>query len=173
MIVGDKVVAPQRDCQKPRNWVDFFRAGVAGVAVVDGCFEVAAGAPKSADTRIFILQAALLAIAVLIQSVRFSQGKINVVGPVYFILGLSFGLIGWKAALFACVVGLILHEILPGGPGLFLFAFAALEIGFALMFSPGPRGLIFLAVALATTPIVLSGMLKRSVVRLDKQRNTM
>jgi hypothetical protein len=172
-IVADKVVPPRRDYQKPRNWLDFVRALAAGMAVVQCCFEVAAGAPRSADTRIFVLQAAILVVAVLIQAVRFGQGKISLVGPVYFIVGLSFGLIGWKAAVFACVVGLILHEILPGGPGLFLFAFAALEVGFALMFSPAPRGLILLAIGLAMIPIVLSGVLKQSVVRLDKQRKTM
>jgi hypothetical protein len=165
--VRNQVWKPKAEYTKPRNWVDFFRALAGGLAVSYLCFEAIPGAAYSVAVKIFALQAAIMLLAVIIQSMRLGSKKITLVAPVYFIAGLSFGLIGWKAAVFVCVVGLILNQLLPG-PGLSLFVFGCLEVGFGMMLSRAPLRMGILAVALAMTPILLSGMTKRSLVRLNK-----
>lgn len=163
----DRGRKPRAEYAKPRNWVDLFRALAGGLAVSYLCFEAIPGSDKSVGTQIFTLQAAILVLAVLIQSVRLGSAGFTLVAPVFFIAGLSFGLIGWEAAAFACFVGLILNQILPG-PGSSLFVFACLEIVFGGMLSRAPLKMGILAVALAMIPILLSGMMQRSLVRLNK-----
>jgi hypothetical protein len=158
---------PRPEYAKPRNWVDLCRALAGGCAVSYLCFEAIPGSAKSVGTQIFTLQAAILVLAVFIQSVRLGSAGFTLVAPVFFIAGLSFGLIGWEAAAFACVVGLILNQILPG-PGVSLFVFGCLEIVFWMMLSRAPLKMGVLAVALAMIPVLMSGMMKRSLVRLNK-----
>lgn len=158
---------PKPEYSKPRNWVDFFRALAGGLAVGYLCFEVIPDAAESTAGKVFALQVAIGVIAVSIQSMRFGAKKFTLVAPIYFIVGLSFGLIGWEAAVFAGVAGLILNQILPG-PGISLFVFGCLEAGFGVMFSRASLRMIILAVALAMVPILMSGMMKRPLVRLNK-----
>ncbi len=163
----DVSLKSKKEFSKPRNWVDFLRALAASLAVCYFAFEKIQGEAKIIGTQIFVLQCVVFVIAVLIQTVRFSQGRLTLVAPIFFILGLSFGFIGWKAALFACIAVWVLNRVLPG-PGVFLVVFAALEIAFGLLLSGAPLSGVILAVFLAILPILLSGVMKRRLVRLDK-----
>lgn len=155
---------------KPRNWIDFFRAIAGSLAVAYLCFDKIPGAPRSADTKIFVIETAVFVIAVLIQTIRL-EGRFALVAPVFFILGLSFGLIGWQAALFACIAIWTLNLVLPN-TGLFLFVFAALEVGFGLLLSRMSPGPVIVAAALAILPVVFSAASKRPLVRLNKKKRT-
>lgn len=156
---------------KPRNWVDFLRAVAGGIAVYAVCFEVGSGAPKGTATIIYILQMVILMAAVLCQTIRLEQ-RMTLVAPVFFILGLSFGLIGWKAALFACVTIWVVNLLLPSA-GMFLFVFALIE---AVFFRLVGRGFTvkttILTIILATLPLLFSAVTNRRLVRLNKKNRT-
>jgi hypothetical protein len=162
-----RVSPPTAEYAKPRNWVDLFRALAGGLAVSYLCFDARPGVAQSVGVKIFALQSTILVLAVMVQSMRLGAKRFTLVAPVYFIVGLSFGLIGWKAAAFAGVVGLILNQMLPG-PGISLFVFGCLEAGFGVMLSRASLKMTILAIALAMLPVLLSGVMKRSLVRLNK-----
>ncbi len=154
---------------KLRNVVDFARALIGGLAVVYLCFDEAPDAGKFVGAQIFLIQAAVFLVAVLIQTIRVGHDGLTLVAPVFFFFGLSFGLIGWKAALFACVPGLLLTRMLPG-PGISLFVFAALEAGFGVLLRGASFRMILMSVILTIIPVVLSGVLKRPIAWLHKSQ---
>lgn len=151
---------------KPRNWIDLFRAIAGSLAVTWCCFENA-DAAKAVDTGVFVLQGVVFVLAVLIQTLRF-EGRFSLVAPVFFILGLSFGLIGWKGGLFASITIWTLNLVLPS-PGVFLVVFAGIEICFGLLLSRVPLRFALFAAALAILPVVLSAATKRRLVRFSKK----
>lgn len=153
--------------RKARNWVDWMRAGVGSVGLCFVCFQVAPGAPKGAALTNFLIEAAILMIAVLIQTVRV-QPRLTLVAPVFFVLGLSFGLIGWPAALLACVAIWALNLVLPSA-GYFLFFFACLEVGFGFLLGWAARPDMMLAAALTLAPVLLSAVTNRRLVQLSKK----
>ena len=151
---------------KSRNWIDLFRAIAGSLAVTWCCFENA-DAAKAVDARIFMLQTVVFVLAVLIQTLRF-EGRFSLVAPVFFILGLSFGLIGWKGGLFAGITIWTLNLVLPS-PGVFLVVFAGVEICFGLLLSRVPLRFALLAAALAILPVFLSAVTKHRLVRFSKK----
>jgi hypothetical protein len=91
------------------------------------------------------------------------------VPPVFFILGLSFGLLGWKAAVFAFIAIWIINCVLPSA-GFFLAVFAGLEIVFGLLLSRTSLAWIILASSLAMLPVVLSAMVNRRLGRSNTKK---
>ena len=154
--------------RQSRNWVDFFRAIAGSLAIAYACFSRMPGAPKTTADEIFTIQAAIFVIAVLIQTIRM-EGKFALVAPIFFLLGLSFGIVGWKAAAFACIAVWTVNLVLPG-PVSFLLAFGALEACFGLMLpkQASPRTAM-LAMALAVIPILFSTVTKRRLVKMNKK----
>ncbi|MET0263414.1 MAG: hypothetical protein ABW223_10985 [Rariglobus sp.] len=166
-LTRDESVKAREEFSKPRNWVDLLRAAAGSVAVGYACFEPGPDAARSVGTQIFVVEALILIIAVLIQTVRI-EGKLSLTAPIFFLLGLSFGVIGWKAALFACVAIWIVNLVLPGS-GIFLFVFAGLEICFGILLSRLPVRDAVLAALLTILPVIFSAALKRRLVRLSRK----
>lgn len=154
---------------KPRNWVDLFRALAGGLAINHACFQAPPEAASWVNSLIFGLKIAVLVTAVVVQSLRRSQGRMTLVAPTFFILGLGCSIIGWKSALFAGVAGVGLTLVLSN-PGVFLLAFALLEIGFAAMLGGGSLKTLIMPVVLTLTPVFLSGVMKRRLVQLNMTR---
>lgn len=150
-----------------RNWVDFLRAAVAATAVNQACFEMAPDAPVESGAWIFAIECAIYVVAVLVQTMRF-EGRLVLTAPVFFILGLSFGLLGWQAALFACILIWVLNIALPGA-SMFLFVFAGLQLCFGLLLPGSSLGEAGLAAALAMLPLLLSAVTKRRLTNLSKK----
>lgn len=156
--------------RKLRNWVDFLRSLAGGLVVMVVGWELPPDASHAALQTRFLVQCAVLVIAVLIQVMRF-QRRLVLVSPVFFILGLSFGLIGWKSALFACASIWVLNLVLPSAE-VFFAAFAVLQLVFPKFIARGPgMKAVFLAVALAMTPVVLSLVTNRRLVLLNRRRH--
>ncbi len=153
---------------KPRNWVDFVRA-LAGAFLIGLSAKELPDATSGDHLQIVALRWTVLLIAMLIQTARRGGGRFTLVAPVFFILGLSFDLLGWEAALFAFITIWIFSGVLSG-QGLFLFVFAALVVGFGLLLSPAPRERVILMAFLAMVPVLLSAMAKRRLVRLNKKK---
>jgi hypothetical protein len=154
------------EVSKVRNWIDLVRALIGGIALTQVCFSVAPDAAKGTSTQLFVIEALILVVAVLIQTIRL-ENRFSLVAPVFFLLGLSFALIGWKAALFAVVGIWTLNLVLPGA-GVFLFFFAALEICFGLLLGASLTS-VELAASLSILPFFFSAVTKRPLVRLNKK----
>jgi hypothetical protein len=166
--VGDVSIKWRDEFSNPRNGVDFLRAVAGSLAVSYVCFEQASDAAKRVNTEIFVVQTVLLVVAVLIQTMRL-EGRFTLSAPVFFILGLSFGLIGWKAALLACVAIWVINLALPSAE-IFLFVFAGLQLCFGLVLpEQATMSSAILAASLAIAPVLLSALTKRRLVKFNKK----
>ncbi len=155
---------------KVRNWVDLARAAAGSLAINYGCFSVAPGEAKIVASQILGLKAVLLVLAVVVQTIRIEQ-RLQLSAPVFFILGLSFGLIGWPAALFACVAVWTFNQVIPTA-AVFLAVFAGIELCFGLLLARGQYLYIILSAVLAFLPLIISGLSRRSLVRLNKSNRS-
>ena len=152
---------------KGRNWVDFLRALAGGFALMFYSFSMGPEPTKQTYYGILALKWSICLIAMLIQTVRFEGGRIRLVAPVFFIQGLSFGLLGWKAALFSSTGVWALNLMLPS-TGFFLFVLAGLQLGFGQLFGTNKLMLGF-AVLVTMIPLILSLIMRRQLVRLNKK----
>lgn len=159
---------------KPRNWVDFLRALGGGIGLCAhqvGAFTIADDARGSTCLAVFFIQAAVLVVAVLIQSARV-QGQFTWVAPIFFLFGISFGMVGWEAALFA-VAALVVVSQLFSSPGWFLAAYAFFEAVFAFFLgrlSGVPASWMIAAAGLTLMPAALSLLTSREIVHLHKKQ---
>lgn len=163
---GDVSLKAREEFLKSRNWVDFFRAIAGSTAVTACCFENT-DAAQADDAGMFVLQCVVFVLAVVIQTLRF-EGRFSLVAPVFFILGLAFGLIGWKGGLFAGITLWTLNLVLPG-PGVFLVVFAGIEICFGLLLTRVPLRFALLAAALALLPVLISAVTRHRLVRFSRK----
>jgi hypothetical protein len=157
----------QEEFFKFRNWVDVLRAAVGSWAVANACFSTTDDAAKSVYGAILALKVLALLIAVLIQTTRRERREITLVAPVFFMMGLSFGLIGTTAAFFACVMVWTLNRALPGA-GVFLCVFAGLQVCFGFGLASAPLPMILLAGALSCVPVLLSAVTRRRLERISR-----
>ena len=162
----DASIKLKPEFSKVRNWVDLARAATGAVAVNYALFAVEPGSAKIVATQILALKAILLTLAVLVQTIRWERG-IRLSAPVFFILGLSFGLIGWQSALFACVAVWTCNQVIPSA-GVFLLVFAGFELIFGVLLAHGLSVSILLSGALTVIPMLVSGMSRRPLVQLNK-----
>lgn len=152
---------------KVRNWIDLVRALIGGIALTHVCFSVAPDAAKGVSVQILVIESVILVVAVLIQTIRL-ENRFSLVAPVFFILGLSIAIIGWKAAVFAIVGVWTLNLVLPSA-GVFLFFFAVLEICFGFLLKGAALTSVALAAGLSMLPVIFSAVTKRPLVRLNKK----
>lgn len=152
---------------KPRNWFDFFRALIGAIALVYFCFDSAPEATRETLHQIRWIKAFILVIGVLIQTVRL-ENRLTLVAPVFYILGSSFGMIDWRAALFATIAVWTINLVLPSA-GVFLFVFAGLQVCFGLLLQRGAFTEVSIAAGITCIPIVLSALTKRRLVQLNKK----
>jgi hypothetical protein len=152
---------------KPRNWIDFFRAAAGGVAVCLLCFQpVEAGNPSATYRLVFIIKCIVLVISVLIQTLRYN-GKFTLVAPIFFVMGLSFGLIGWHAALFAFVTIWIVYLVISSLSTL-LVCYTMLIVFYGFLLPHPSLAGVYLAAALPLLPVILSATSKRRLTQLAK-----
>jgi hypothetical protein len=156
----------KEEFSKVRNWIDLARAATGALAVNYACFNLEPRAETIGDNPLFALKCSLLIVAVGVQASHFKD-RLQFSAPIFFILGLSFGLIGKEAALLACVSVWTVSLAIPS-PATFLLVFAGLELGFGLLFALEDYPYILLAVGLAFIPTLLSRMMRRDLVKLKK-----
>ena len=109
--------------------------------------------------------------AILIQTTRNFQERVTLVAPIFFLFGVSFGIIGPLTALFACIAVWVVNLLLPSS-SVFLLVFAGLEVVFAKFLSSGANSYtrtLIIAVALTLLPVLLSAMFNRRLVKLNKK----
>ncbi len=156
---------------KARNWVDLLRALIGGLAVVHVCVGLSCTAARDVGVQILVIKALVLLIAVILQTVRIEYGKMTLVAPVFFIFGLSFPLIGWMPALFSIIMVWVMNRALPT-VSMFLFAFAALQVGFGYLLGYSSLKLVLLSAALAWMPVLWGAATHRRLERMAKTRTS-
>lgn len=154
----DKSVQPSREFANFRNYIDLFRALAGGYSLIQFAF-VASG--EEAGETMFILQGAILLVAVLIQTIRF-DGRISFFAPIFYFVGLSVGATGHYAGLFAFLLVLAINPVIPN-PRMFLTAYGLLLLPFGLAFGAA-LDLLGLTAGLLLLPPLLSLLSKRPLV---------
>lgn len=156
---------------KARNWVDLLRAAIGGVGLVHVCVELSGSAVRELGFSVLIIKAMILVIAVALQTVRIEYKRMTLVAPVFFIFGLSFPLIGWMPALFAIIMVWVINRTLPT-VSMFLFAFAALQLGFGYNLRYSSLMMVLLSAGLAWMPVLWSAATHRRLERMAKTRTS-
>lgn len=158
---------------KLRNTIDLLRGAlgsvllVGGFAVIEPAVTAAEEAPAEVARLAAFVPVGVLLVAVLIQMLRFEH-RLRLFPPLFFLAGLSVGLCGPTAALFALVLVWTINMALPG-PASFLSLHAVLLVLFGLFFRGLGDRLPLLAGALTFLPVLLSLLLQRPLALFAKR----
>lgn len=170
----DRSVQPGKEFRNLRNYLDLFRAFAGGYCLVN--FAFAATTEDGAMTA-FVIEALVLLVAVLVQSVRW-ESRVSFFAALFFLLGQAVGTcgvtseaepftFGHTAGLFAFALVLAINPVIPN-PRWFLTAFGLLlfPFGFAL---GGALRLVSVNSGLILLPPLLSLLTKRPVVIFSRK----
>lgn len=173
---GDLSVHFSDEFLKARNYVDFLRAAIGGIAILGGIAGIKASVQISQDDSEWLVwvitgaQIAILLIGVLIQTFRM-ETRTAMYPPIFFLSGLSICLCGIQAAAFALIMIWAINTTLPG-PSAFLSLYAVLAGFFGWLLNDSYT-LVMVAVVLLFAPVLISLLTKRRLVHYSKKtRNT-
>lgn len=169
---GDPRLSLRRELFRGRNHLDFLRAFVGTAVLLRGWGMEAAvraesGSPGAGE-RAFLVHAAMLMIAVVIQTCRVERGRLTMSAPVFFFGGISVALCDPRAGLFAFVAIWAVNPMLPNGQA-FLAMYAVFVGAFAMLFRSESMLVTILAVALPLMPVVVSLLLRRPLVVFSRK----
>jgi hypothetical protein len=159
----DKSVQPGREFANFRNYIDLFRALAGGYSLSQFAFMVGT---DDAEQTVLVIQALVLLVAVLIQSIRF-DGRISFFAPIFFFVGMSVGASGHYAGLFAFALVLAINPVIPN-PRMFLTAYGLLLLPFGLVFN-ADWALLGVNVVLVLLPPLMSLLTKRPLVIFSRK----
>jgi hypothetical protein len=153
-----------REFTKLRNYYDFLRAAVGGLAIVGGAgmrpgIGLSEGDHHVSPTILIGVQAVLLLLGVAIQTVRYERGRLSLSAPVFYLGGLSVCLCSPWGALFAFGLMWGLSPMVPNAQG-FLSIYACILTAFGRFFLPATP-LYLVAGALCFLPVLLSLLVGR------------
>lgn len=163
---GDQSLWMKEEFAKRRNWLDLLRGIAGGVAIYVVAIDPAAEASPELARSVFWIKTAVLVTAVMAQSLRF-EGRVTLFPPVFFITGLAFGVLGLKPAAFALITVWALNLVLPS-PAAFLAVYAFLAAIYGILLGNDVRAAL-LSAALSLLPVVLSVLLRRRLLQLNKR----
>ncbi len=168
---GDLSVWLGEETAKMRNWVDFFRA-LAGGAAIGGTLipTVAALTASRSDPQalrlLFGLKVGIFLVGLMVQTIR-PEERVSLFAPIFYLQGLAFGLLGYKAALLALSLAWVANAVLPSA-GVLLTVFGFLEI-LAGVFFGQPKRECLVAGGLALLPVLASVMFRRRLAQFTKR----
>lgn len=149
-----------------RNWIDLLRAGAGSVAICKVALLPEEGASVELHLIVLGVQVAVLALAIAIQTIRLEKG-FKLFAPLFFALGLGFGLLSWQAAAFACITLMVVNLVLPSS-SVFLFALAGTQLCYGLLFHCGLKQSV-LAAMITGVPLLVSGATRRRLAQFSKK----
>ncbi len=169
-LPGDNSVWAGEEFVRRRNWIDLLRAMAGGYAVmtlVPPVVEAVVAVPGvSLSQIIFLTQGALLLVAVILQMVRIEE-RFTLSPPLFFLLGLAFPVVGFKAAAIGFFAIWAINIVLPN-PAVFLTAYAGGIAILAVFIGNGPRMGAMMA-GLAFFPPLLSVLFRRRLAQFRKR----
>ena len=170
---GDPAVVFRAEFLKIRNYVDLLRGTAGSLAVMGGlsitsCLQPADGATVMAGRELLVLKLGILLVGLLIQMLRFERGHFMFFAPIFFLAGISVGLVGLNGALFAFAMIWAVNPMLQGPLG-FLTIYAALMLTFGLFFLGLGNKLPIVALVYCLLPVLLSLLSRRPLVVLTRK----
>lgn len=162
----DQTVKPVEEALKKRNWVDFFRAMV-GAWIVVWMAEEQAGA-GALSTKVTVYLAAAWTLAVLTQMFRL-QGRLALFAPIFFLQGLTIGVLGPVVGFITMFGSWALSPVLPS-PAALLFIQAASTFCLGFLLNPTDPKLAMVVASVACLPVLISVLSrKRLAAGFDKK----
>jgi hypothetical protein len=148
------------------NWVDLLRAALGTWILGKLAWTITASTPATVDEArnlALLIQAGALAAGVLLQTLRFKRGLV-VLGPVFYLSGITVVMTGWVTGPFAAVVGWAVGlasrnaRVVPGVTGL------VLAVGGYFLGGFGPD--LFLNLAILALPLLVATLSLRRLILL-------
>lgn len=157
----------RRELPKPRNYFDLFRAASATWAIMGGyglepALQAAPDAPSAVTLRVFAIQAAIVAIGLLLQTARFDRGRLSLTAPVFYIGGLTLILFGPLSGLCGFAIAWLLSPIFPNTQA-FFFVQACVGLTISVLVH-GVQLSALLAFSLCILPVVLCWLSRRPLL---------
>jgi len=121
---NDRSVHLRSELGRIRSYIDLVRSGAGIFVLTRWSFT----ATPEAGRNLALVIGAIVLIGTLIQTVR-PRRQLELVAPIWYLSGLTFGMGDWYLALFALCLLWAIGFVLPG-PALFLTAYAVLFSGF-------------------------------------------
>ena len=169
-LPGDNSVWAGEEFARRRNWLDMLRGLAGGYAVMTSvppvltAFVAVPGA--SLENVIFGAQGGIFLAAVAVQMVRLEE-RFTLFPPLFFVLGLSFPVVGVLAALIAFFTVWAINIVLPN-PASFMAAYGGGIAILSVFIGNGPRPGAMMA-ALALFPPVVSVLFRRRLAAFRKR----
>lgn len=167
---GDQSLWVEEEFKRRRNWLDFGRAMAGGAAVlqaVPALVDAVVAVPDVSLAQVtFSTQTVILLAAVIIQMVRVEE-RLTLFPPIFFVLGLAFALVGWKAALMGFITIWAINLVLPN-PAVFLTTYGGGMVILGVFFGSGVGPAVLLG-GLAMIPPVVAVLFRRRLVQFRKR----
>lgn len=165
---GDMQVRFSAEFSKFRNLVDLLRAGAGSLAFVGGlgipaCLSVSETAPRSQFYIMIGVRLAIMMVGLLVQMIRYERGRVTFYPAIFYIAGLTLGLCGAWAAVFAFILIWAFNVLLSNAQS-FLTAYTAMVLIFGFAFARHDLLSVISAGILAYSPVLLSLLANRPLV---------
>lgn len=159
-----------RELKDPYNWIDFFRAVVAGYGLLAASIKGVelVNIPLAESGPIIGTQVVVLIIAVLCQMLYFHKGVVFY-APLFFIQGLMFGVVDWRVGLLTMLGTWTISPLLvTAAPFLAVMGCAAAAFGALLKV---PWVYVLMALGISLWPVLLSILLHRRLVACMERKH--
>ena len=167
---GDNSVWASEEFARRRNWLDMLRGLAGGYAVmttVPVVLNALIGVPgASLGNVIFGTQGGIFLGAIAVQMVRLEE-RVTLFPPLFFVLGLSFPVVGVLAALIAFFTVWAINIVLPN-PASFMAAYGGGIAILSVFIGYGPKRGALMA-ALSLFPPVVSVLMGRRLAAFRKR----
>jgi hypothetical protein len=161
----------RREFTKGRNYCDLARAGAGALALfgsgaIPAALRVAPGAASAVAMRVLAIQAAILLVGVLAQTLRYER-KLSLAAPVFYLAGLSLVLFTPFVALCAFAVVWACSTVVPNSQG-FLTIQGVLLLGIAIGLN-GIAPAVLLGFVLFLLPVLLSLLARQPLIVFSRR----
>lgn len=154
----DKSLSAREEFSKIRNHIDFLRGAVGSYGLMNASFVNPAALGSNGAFNLFALQILILAFALAVQTMHWGN-RHTTHPPIFFLGGISVGLVGVPASICAFAAVWALCELIAN-PSIFIALQSVAIIAFGFLLS-GLNRLTLSAGALAFVPLVFSAVLRR------------
>ncbi len=164
---GDPRLRFGTEFSKVRNYFDLLRGAVGSLALVGGPWIdpglSAEVANRTASKQVLALQAAILFVGLLIQTIRVERRHLSFCAPIFFLAGISVTLCGPWGAFFAFALVWAVNPMFGGAQG-FLGLYSLLLGGFGAVLGHRGYALPIVAFLLSFAPVMLSLLSGRPLI---------
>jgi hypothetical protein len=170
---GNPAVRLGAEAKKLRNYVDLLRGAAGSVAVFGGfglqaSLSAAPGAPSLIGQEVLALQLLMVLVGLLIQTVRYERNRLLFFAPIFLVCGMTIGLCGWKAALFAFALVWATNPMLKNPQG-FMTIYALTIAVFGNFFQGLGDKRTFAIAFFCFLPVLLSLLAERPLVLFSRR----